>query len=92
MAKTLSAIYLIRLWLSPVNRPARAERKKRRGREPPPPPPKKKAGGRVTPDSGTEWHTAIRPHGGRSRPYLSLREGSEQPPPGGGADGRETDL
>ncbi len=46
---------------------------KRRGRERPP----KKAGGHVTPDSGTEYHTAIRPHAGRSRPYLSLREGSE---------------
>ena len=38
----------------------------------------KKSGGHVTPDSGTEWHTAIRPHAGRSRPHLSLREGSER--------------
>ena len=29
----------------------------------------------------------IRPHGGRSRPHLSLREGSEQPPRRG-ADGK----
>ena len=34
-------------------------------------------------------HASIRPRGGRSRPHLSLREGSEQPPtswffPGGG--------
>ena len=26
-------------------------------------PPKKKRGGACDPDSGTEWHTAIRPHG-----------------------------
>ena len=32
----------------------------------------------MTPDSGTEYHTAIRPHAGRSRPHLSLREGSER--------------
>ena len=37
-----------------------------------------KSGGACDPDSGTESHTAIRPHAGRSRPYLSLREGSDR--------------
>ena len=37
-------------------------------------------GGHVTLSSGAEFHAAIRPHAGRSRPHLSLREGSEQPP------------
>ena len=48
-------------------------RRKRRGRERPP----QKVGGHVTLDSGAEWHASIRPHAGRSRPHLSLREGSE---------------
>ena len=39
--------------------------------------PPKKWGGHVTPDSGAEWHASIRPHAGRSRPHISLREGSE---------------
>ena len=60
---------------------------KRGGRERPPP----KVGGHVTPDSGAESHASIRPHAGRSRPHLSLREGSEQPPRRG-AERRETDL
>ena len=63
--------------------------KKRGGRERPPPPPK--WGRHVTPDSGAVGHASIRPHAGRSRPYLSLLEGSEQPT-GGGAERRETDL
>ena len=50
--------------------------RKRGGRERPPP----KVGGHVTPDSGAEWLAAIRPHAGRSRPHLSLREGSEPAP------------
>ena len=88
VANLHSAICLILLWLSPVNRPPPVPNgRKRGGRERPPP----KVGGHVTPDSGAEWHASIRPHAGRSRPHLSLREGSEQPP-GGGADGRETDL
>ena len=58
VAKPLSFISLIPLWLSNNTRPARAAREKRRGRERPPP----KPGGHVTLDSGTEWHTAIRPH------------------------------
>ena len=49
------------------------------------------SGGACDPDSGTEWHTAIRPHAGRYRPHLSLREGSE-PAPRRGAERRETDL
>ena len=47
--------------------------RKRGGRERPP----QKVGGHVTPDSGAEWHASIRPHAGRSRPHISLREGSE---------------
>ena len=49
------------------------------------------SGGACDPDSGTESHTAIRPHAGRSRPYLSLLEGSESAPRRG-AERRETDL
>ena len=55
--------------------------RKRGGRERPPP---KSGGGHVTSDSGAEWHASIRPHAGRSRPHLSLREGSEKTPHGGG--------
>ena len=58
------------------------------GDESDPPP---KAGGHVTLDSGAESHASIRPHAGRSRPHLSLREGSEQPPRRG-AERSETDL
>ena len=47
----------------------------RGGRERPPP---RKAGGHVTPIAALVGHASIRPHGGRSRPYLSLREGPEQ--------------
>ena len=61
-------------------------RKKRGTRATPP-----KSGGHVTSDSGAEWHASIRSHAGRSRPHLSLREGSETAP-GRGAERRETDL
>ena len=44
--------------------------------------PPKKVGGHVTLDSWRLWHASIRPHGGRSRPHLSLREGSETAPQG----------
>ena len=43
------------------------------------------------PDSGTAGQRLYPAPGGRYRLYLSLREGSEQPP-GRGAEGRETDL
>ena len=49
---------------------------KREGRERPP----KNRGGHVTLSSGMLRHTSTRPHGGRSRPHLSLREGSETAP------------
>ena len=39
-----------------------------------------KTGGSCDPDSGTEFHTAITAPWGRSRPHLSLREGSETAP------------
>ena len=39
------------------------------------PPPK--VGGHVTLDSWHLYYASIRPHEGRSRPHLSLREGSE---------------
>ena len=44
-------------------------------RRPPP-----KTGGHVTLDSGAVFHASIPAPWGRSRPHLSLREGSEQPP------------
>ena len=59
-AKPLSFISLIPLWLSPLNRPAMSHEKKKAVTRAPPP----KVGGHAAPDSGTEWHTAIRPHDG----------------------------
>ena len=56
-----SSICLIPLWLCPVNRPARLRRGRKAGTRATPPP--KKTGGSCDPDSGTELHTAIRPHG-----------------------------
>ena len=43
-------------------------------------PPQKKAGGHVTPIAVLSGVPLSRSHGGRSRPHLSLREGSEKPP------------
>ena len=40
------------------------------------------------PDSGPEWHGLVAPVGGRYRPQLSLREGSEKPPLGALPDRR----
>ena len=59
----------------------------RLGRERPPP----KPGGHVTLIAVLRGIPLSRPHGGRSRPHLSLREGSEQPPRSG-AESTETDL
>ena len=50
-----------------------------------------KTGGSCDPASGTELHTAITAPWGRSRPHLSLREGSETAPKSG-AESTETDL
>ena len=58
------------------------------GDESDPPP---KPGGHVTLDSGAVFHASIPAPWGRSRPHLSLREGSEQPPRSG-AESTETDL
>ena len=43
-------------------------------------PPPKKPGGHVTLDSGAVFHASIPAPWGRSRPHLSLREGSETAP------------
>ena len=83
-----SSIYLISLWLSALKRPSRYERGRKAGDVSDPP---QKRGGmwpRIDgicnmPLSGPPW--------GRSRPHLSLREGSEQPPRSG-AESTETDL
>ena len=83
----LSPISLIPLWLSPVNRPARFRRGRKAGTRATPP----KPGGHVTLDSGAVFHASIPAPWGRSRPHLSLREGSEQPPRSG-AESTETDL
>ena len=56
-------------------RPSRTREKEGDESDPP-----QKGGTLAAPDSGTELHTAIRPHGGRSRLHLSLREGSETAP------------
>ena len=82
-------ISLIPLWLSPVNRPHRAEREKKAGTRAPPP--KKVVGWHVTPIAVLSHLPLSGPMRGRSRPYLSLREGSEQPP-GGSAERSDTDL
>ena len=50
-----------------------------------------KPGGHVTLIAVLRGIPLSRPHGGRSRPHLSLREGSEQPPRSG-AESTETDL
>ena len=84
-----SSICLIPLWLSPVNRPAMSHEKKKAGTRAPPP--KKNRGVMRTRIAGI-WNMPLsRSPWGRSRPHLSLREGSKQPPRSG-ADGRETDL
>ena len=54
-------------------------------------PPPQKSGGACDPDSGAVFHASIPAPWGRSRPHLSLREGSEQPPRSG-AESTETDL
>ena len=59
-----------------LNRPGPGERGRKAVSRATPPQP----GGHVTFCSGTLWHTSTRSHGGRSRPHLSLREGSENPP------------
>ena len=76
-AKPLSSISLIPLWLSPVNRPGSLRTRENEKDESDPPP---KQGGHVTLSRGMLRHTSTRSHGGRSRPHLSLREGSETAP------------
>ena len=87
-AKPLSSICLIRLWLSPMNRSDTLPTREVEKDESDPPP---KQGGHVTFRRVTLLRTSTRSHGGRSRPHLSLREGSEQPPTSG-AESTETDL
>ena len=53
--------------------------------------PPKKGGFLLTPIAALSGTPLSRPVGGRYRRYLSLREGSEQPPRRG-AERRETDL
>ena len=53
-----SAICLIPLWLSHLNRPARYERGKKAGTRAPPP----KQGGHADTDSGAVYHASIRSH------------------------------
>ena len=60
----------------------------RGGRERPPP----KAGGYVAPVEASLSHASTRPPWGRSRPYLSLREGSEKTPRGAALKEGGTDL
>ena len=72
-----SAICLILLWLSFVNRTPLCRTGEKEGDESDPP---QKVGGHADTDSWHLGHAAIRPHAGRSRPHLSLREGSEPAP------------
>ena len=54
-------------------------REKGGGRERPP----QKQGGHAVPHRWHLWHASVRPPWGRSRPHLSLREGSETAPMSG---------
>ena len=76
-AEPLSFISLIPLWLSPLNRPDTLTTREIEKDESDPPP----TGGDLRPFVETCCDMSLlRPHGGRSRPHLSLREGSEQDP------------
>ena len=60
-AKPLSSIYLIPLWLSPVNRPPRSRRGRKAGTRATPPPPNR---GGMRPWIAALWDTPLsRPHG-----------------------------
>ena len=81
------SISLIPLWLSHVNRPARFRRGRKAGTRATPP----KSGGACDPDSGTEWHTAIRPHGVALVLIYPCGKAQKQPRRSG-AESTETDL
>ena len=66
---------------------ARSCRTRKKGGDESAPP---QTGGHVALDSRAVFHASIRPHGGRSRPHLSLREGLEQPPEGALKEGTRT--
>ena len=53
--------------------------------------PPQKSGGACDPDSGTEWHTAIRPHAGSlSSPFIPAGRLGNRPPGGALKEGRQT--
>ena len=72
-----SSIYLISLWLATLKPPGRYERGRKAGDVSDPP----KNRGVMRSRTDGIWDMPLyRPPWGRSRPHLSLREGSEQPP------------
>ena len=71
-----SSISLIPLWLSAVNRPARFGRGRKAETRATP----QKRGGHAAPDSGTEYHTAIRPHGVALVLIYPCGKAQKQPP------------
>ena len=72
-----SPISLIPLWLSSVNRPTPCRTGEKEGDESDPP---QSGGGHVTPIAVLSYIPLSGPMRGRSRPHLSLREGSEPAP------------
>ena len=82
-----SSISLIPLWLSHVNRPARFGRGRKVETRATPP----KSGGSCDPDSGTEYHTAIRPHGVALVLIYPCGKAQKQPRRSG-AESTETEL
>ena len=73
-----SSICLIPLWLSPLNRPSRFGRGRKTGTRAPPP----NRGGMRSRKAGICNMPLFDRMTGRSRPHLSLREGSEPPTEG----------
>ena len=72
-----SSIYLIPLWLSDLKRPARFGRGRKAGDVSAPP---QNRGVMRSRTDGSRGMPLSRPPWGRSRPHLSLREGSETAP------------
>ena len=87
VAKTISFIYLITLLLSPLNRPPPLPTREKIGDDSDPP---SKVGGHAAPRRRAMWHALPGLPGGRYRRYLSLREGSEQPPEAALKEGTQT--
>ena len=87
--RQFSLIYLIPLGLSSICRTS-PYRSRKIGEDESDPP--LKTGGHVAPIAALVGQASIRPHGGRSRPYFSLREGSKKAHSGERADAMNEGL